>query len=47
MFDLVIRAGRVVDGTGSASYVADVAVSDGRIVEIAPPISGAAARTID
>ena len=47
MFDLVIRAGRVVDGTGSASYVADVAVSDGRIVEIAPTIQGAAIRTID
>ncbi len=34
MHDIVIRGGTVVDGTGSAPRVADVAVSDGVIVEV-------------
>ena len=33
-YDLVIRNGKVVDGTGFASYRADVAVQQGRIVRI-------------
>jgi len=33
-FDLVIRNGRVVDGTGAEPYVADVAVTGERIVEV-------------
>ena len=32
--DLIIRNGRVIDGTGAAPYTADVAVSGGRIVEV-------------
>ncbi|MGC5346309.1 D-aminoacylase [Streptomyces sp. AM 4-1-1] len=32
--DLVIRDARVIDGTGSPSYRADVGVTDGRITEI-------------
>src|ERR1700739_3288211 len=32
--DLVIRNGAVVDGSGADAYVADVAVDDGRIVQI-------------
>jgi N-acyl-D-amino-acid deacylase len=34
MFDLVIRGGTVVDGSGLAPYRADVAVHDGRIARI-------------
>ena len=34
-WDLVIRGGRVVDGTGMRSFTADVAIKDGRIARIA------------
>ena len=34
MFDLVIRNGKVVDGTGRAAFAADVAVEGGRIAEV-------------
>ncbi|MFZ4669642.1 MAG: N-acyl-D-amino-acid deacylase family protein [Microthrixaceae bacterium] len=48
MHDLVIRQGTVVDGTGSPSVVADVAIDGDRIVEVGPPGSaGPARRTID
>ncbi|MCY4135165.1 MAG: hypothetical protein OXG30_09680 [bacterium] len=40
MFDLLIRQGTVVDGTGAAPTVADVAVSDGRV---AAPVPSSAA----
>ena len=33
-YDLVIRNGMVVDGSGFSRYRADVAVTDGRIAEI-------------
>ena len=33
-YDLVVRNGMVVDGTGSPAYRADVGVSDGRIATI-------------
>ena len=32
--DIVIKGGRVVDGTGAPWYVADVGINDGRIVKI-------------
>ena len=32
-FDLVIRGGQVVDGTGRAPQAADVAIRDGEIAE--------------
>ncbi|ARX86105.1 MULTISPECIES: N-acyl-D-amino-acid deacylase family protein [Streptomyces] len=32
--DLVIRGARLIDGTGTASYTADVAITEGRITEI-------------
>ncbi|MEZ5256343.1 MAG: hypothetical protein R2705_05490 [Ilumatobacteraceae bacterium] len=44
MFDLIIRNGIIVDGTGADRFVADVAITDGTIVEIAPTITGEARR---
>ena len=45
-FDLLIRGGTLVDGTGAAAYAGDLAIRDGRIAEIGS-ISGSAGRTID
>jgi len=36
MVDLLIKNGQLVDGTGASSVKMDVAISDGKIVEIAP-----------
>ncbi len=46
LYDLVIKNGMVVDGTGFSRYRADVAIKDGTIVELGK-IRGAAAATID
>ncbi len=46
-FDLVIRNGRIVDGTGRAGYVADVAIKNDRIVKIGKLSQATATRTID
>jgi len=45
-YDIVIRGGMVVDGTGAAPFAADVAVSDGRIAAVGA-ISGTGAEEID
>ena len=45
-FDLIIRGGTVVDGTGAPAQTADVAVQDGLIVEVGQ-VDGTAKRTID
>lgn len=46
-FDLVIKNGMVVDGSGFSRYRADVAVKDGTIVEIGKLGGSAAEATID
>ena len=45
-FDLLIRGGSVVDGTGAARRTVDVAVRDGVIVEVGE-LAGTATRTVD
>ena len=46
MHDLVIRGGRIVDGTGAAAYCADIAIAGGVIVEIGT-VAGPSRETID
>ncbi len=46
-FDLVILSGRVVDGTGSPAYEADVGIRDGRITAIGDLADRSAAAMID
>jgi N-acyl-D-aspartate/D-glutamate deacylase len=48
-FDVVIRGGSVVDGTGAPPRSADVAIKDGRIAEVGAVAGGdaVATRTID
>jgi N-acyl-D-amino-acid deacylase len=47
MFDLIIRNGTVVDGTGADRRTADVAIKNGRIAKVAPRITEAATREVD
>ena len=46
-FDLLIRHGTVIDGTGRPGVAADVGVSGGRVTAVAPALEGDAARDID
>ena len=46
-YDLIIRNGRVLDGSGNPWFYADVAVSGDRIVAVGDLGSATAARTID
>jgi N-acyl-D-aspartate/D-glutamate deacylase len=45
-YDLLVKNGRVVDGSGMPAFVGDVAIRHGKIVELGK-LSGAATRTID
>ncbi|MGE0730885.1 MAG: amidohydrolase family protein [Acidimicrobiia bacterium] len=47
MFDLLIKGGRVVDGTGAAARTADVGIVGDRITEVGDLAGRAATRTID
>jgi N-acyl-D-aspartate/D-glutamate deacylase len=46
MLDLVIKNGRIVDGSGSATVSGDVGIKDGRIAAVGR-VDGAAKRTVD
>lgn len=45
-FDLLIRGGTVVDGTGAPRFRADVAITGDRIAQVAPTIEAASARQV-
>src|SRR5262249_49272970 len=44
--DVVVKGGRIVDGTGAPARAGDVAIAGGHLVEVGA-VSGRAARTID
>lgn len=46
-YDILIDNGLIVDGSGSAPYVGDVAIRNDRIVAVSPEITGSATRVID
>ena len=46
-FDLLIRNGRIIDGTGSPWYAGDVGIRDGRIAAIGRLEAAKAKRTVD
>lgn len=45
--DILIRHGRIIDGTGNNWYYGDIAVRDGKIVDIGKDLRYTAAKTID
>jgi N-acyl-D-aspartate/D-glutamate deacylase len=47
LYDVVIRNGRIVDGTGSPWYAGDVGIRDGHIAAIGMLEGAAARRTVD
>jgi N-acyl-D-amino-acid deacylase len=46
-YDLLIKNGKLIDGTGNNWFYADLAVKDGKIVSVGKNISGTAGKTID
>lgn len=46
-WDILIRGGTVIDGSGRPGEIADVAISGAHIGAIAPSLSGAGARVVD
>ena len=45
-YDLVIRGGNIIDGTGDPAHIGDVAIQDGKIVGVGR-VEGGAKREID
>ncbi|MBI4933652.1 MAG: amidohydrolase family protein [Actinobacteria bacterium] len=46
-FDMLVRGGTVVDGTGAPALRADVGIVGDRVVAVEPDLAGTATRTID
>lgn len=47
MYDVLIKNGQIVDGSGQPAFYGDIAVKDGKIACIAPQIDGEAVEFID
>lgn len=45
--DVLVRNGKILDGTGNSWYYGDIAIKDGKILLIGPRLSVQATRTID
>ena len=47
MYDILIKNGLIVDGSGKPAFYGDLAVKDGKIAKIAPSIQESADEVID
>jgi len=47
MYDYLLKGGTVVDGTGKAAFVGDVAIKDGRIAAVGASITESAREVVD
>ncbi|MBQ2941688.1 MAG: D-aminoacylase [Clostridia bacterium] len=47
MYDLIIKNGNIIDGSGKAGYIGDIAIKDGVIVCISENIKGESKEVID
>jgi N-acyl-D-aspartate/D-glutamate deacylase len=47
MLDLLIRNGRIVDGSGLPAFTGDIAIAGGRLTQVGGHVAGAARREID
>ncbi|QDT43544.1 D-aminoacylase [Gimesia alba] len=45
-FDLILKGGTIIDGTGKPGFTGDIAIKNDRIVQISPNINGQADQTI-
>ena len=46
-YDLFIKNANIIDGSGSPGFNADIAIKDGKIVEIGNKLSGSSSSLID
>src|SRR5262245_39270875 len=46
-FDVVVRGGRVIDGTGNPWFIADIGIKGDSITAIAPRLNATGARVVD
>ena len=46
-YDIIIRNGKIIDGSGNSWYYSDIAIQDGKIVAINRTINAAAKKVID
>ncbi|MFU8803465.1 MAG: N-acyl-D-amino-acid deacylase family protein [Bradymonadaceae bacterium] len=47
MYDIIIRGGRILDGSGDSEFIGDVAIQNGVIAEVAASIEAPASRIVD